>query len=70
MKQGYFQICMETIEVVPGCPLDDEKYAIRSKKCYSVCKSNEATYQYHCLRTTEKTELVEMCAISKLLFGK
>ncbi|XP_078329058.1 uncharacterized protein LOC144623926 [Crassostrea virginica] len=68
IKNGYFQICNETFKEVQRCPGNHDEYAKASKKCSSACRSNNTTYQYHCLRTADKKGLVEMCAVPKLIF--
>lgn len=41
------------------------------EKCVDVCKSyiKDGNCEYHCMRDSSKTTLVEFCAKPKILFG-
>ena len=64
------RICHDTLKTVSSCPSNVEEYEKASKKCVSACISTNTVYNYHCVRNAYKTKLIEVCAVSKLLFSK
>ena len=64
------RICHDTLKTVSSCPSNVKEYEKASKICFSACNSTNTVYNYHCVRNSYKTKLIEVCAVSKLLFGK
>lgn len=58
-------VCEETEKIVSSCQLDKNMI---SKKCTEACGDFEGLYEYHCMRDSQKTNFIEICAIPKRLF--
>lgn len=71
-KQGITlasSVCKETLKKVSHCPTTNE-YKLRTlEKCTGVCGDSEENYEYHCVRDSTRTYLVELCAVSIYVFG-
>lgn len=56
------------------CPRNQQEWKIREKElnCQSLHQSNDSKTEllYHCVLNAEGTELIEVCAPSKTIYGK
>lgn len=65
------KICSETVTKVSECLNDTSEYE-KSEKCSKACENSTERgflFKYHCMWDSTHRELLEMCAIPKLLFG-
>lgn len=62
-------VCKETVSKVPYCPTASEYQQRALSKCTGTCEDSTVKYEYHCVRDSTKTFLVELCAESFYLFG-
>lgn len=63
-----------TVRYVPSCPKNEVswKEAARKMNCGSVtqnCASKSHKFQYHCLMSFHMNATVEVCALSRTIFG-
>lgn len=66
------QSCIETVTRVLKCPSNASEYKKReSEKCSKACGNSKGVYEhkYHCMLDSTHEELLEMCAIQKVLFS-
>lgn len=59
---------------MPSCPKDEASWreAARKMNCESVtqnCASKSHKFQYHCLMNSHMNATVEVCALSRIIFG-
>lgn len=59
---------------MPSCPKDEASWreAARKMNCESVtqnCASKSHKFQYHCLINSHMNATVEVCALSRIIFG-
>lgn len=59
---------------MPSCPINEVswKEAARKMNCESVtqnCASKRHKFQYHCLMNVHMNATVEVCALSRTIFG-
>lgn len=63
-----------TVRYVPSCPINEVswKEAARKMNCESVtqnCASKRHKFQYHCLMNVHMNATIEVCALSRTIFG-
>lgn len=73
---GYCKDAVDSVEIVTSCPTSKREWdiAARKKNCERIasrqkCDSVEK-FKYHCVINGFRNEMVEVCAPSRIIFGK
>lgn len=79
MKQSenrYCQQAVDSVKIVPSCPTSKKEWdkAAQEKNCIRIafmqsCSSVEQ-FEYHCVMNGYRNETLEVCAPSRIIFGK
>lgn len=75
-RNRYCKDAVDSVEVVTACPTSNTEWEIaaRKKNCERIasrqkCDSVER-FKYHCVINGLRNKLVEVCAPSRIIFGK
>lgn len=72
----YCQEAVDSVEVVAFCPTSKREWEIaaRKKNCERIASRQKCDFverfKYHCVTNGFKNKLVEVCAPSRIIFGK
>lgn len=71
----YCQEAVDSVEVVPFCPVSKREWEIaaRKKNCERIASRQKCDFverfKYHCVTNGFRNKLVEVCAPSRIIFG-
>lgn len=72
----YCQEAVDSVEIVKSCPTSKTEWdnAARRKNCSGIALHQDCSpvekFQYHCVINGYRNETLEVCAPSRIIFGK